>query len=100
MTMCRIRNRWIRLWMRKIWIFSSINSLFYPYLVYTLYLGVGPWFIGHLIDGRIGVVFVWGSFFQGGTFLPGTMTFFYGAFHLWFFNGLLVLFLSHAADVR
>lgn len=97
---CRFRNRWIRLWIRKFWIFANINSLFYPFLVYTLYLAFGPWFVGDLIDGRMGVVFVWGTYFEGGTYLSGTMTYFNGFLHVFFFNLILVVIIAHAADVR
>ncbi|KAI9551793.1 hypothetical protein GHT06_022129 [Daphnia sinensis] len=100
MTVWRIRTTWIRLWIRKFWIFASINSLLFPFLAYTAYLAFGPWFIAHFVGDRTGVLFVWGTLFQDGTYLPGTTTYFYCALHVIFFNMLLVTILAHTADVR
>lgn len=100
MTLYRFRNRCIRAWVRRMWIFANINSIIYPFIIYTIYLAIGPWFFGHLIDGRIGVVFVWGTYFEGGIFLPGTLTYFYGFAHILFFNGVLILIVGYTADVR
>ncbi|XP_057374935.1 transmembrane protein 62-like isoform X2 [Daphnia carinata] len=100
MTALRIRTSWIRLWVRKFWIFASINSLLFPYLAYTVYLAFGPWFMAHFVADRIGVLFVWGTLFEDGTYLPGTTTYFYCAMHVIFFNMLFVTILAHTADVR
>lgn len=100
MTLYRFRNGFIRLWVRKLWIFASIDSLFYPFILYSIYLVFGPWFFGHLIDDRTGVVFVWGTYFEGGIKLPGTFTYFYGFTHVLTFNGPLIFILAHTADVR
>lgn len=100
MTFHRLRNRCFRLWLRKLWIFASVRSLLYPFVVYTVYLVVGPWCFGHLIDDRTGVMFAWGTFFEGGTYLAGTFSYVYGFIHVLTFNGLLIQVLAHAADLR
>ena len=38
---------------------------------------VGPWFIGELVDGHLGVSAVWGVYVNG-AFVPGTLTYIYG----------------------
>lgn len=100
MTVLRIRTSCIRLWVRKFWVFASINRLLFPFLAYTVYLTFGPWFIAHFVEDRVGVLFVWGTLFDDGLYLPGTTTYFYCAIHVIFFNMLLVIILAHTADVR
>ena len=38
---------------------------------------IGPWFVGELMAGHIGAMFVYGLYVDG-HFIPGTLTFFYG----------------------
>ena len=49
--------------------------------VYALYFVffTGPWFLGELLEGHTGVVFVWGMFVYG-SYLPLCLTYVYGAF--------------------
>lgn len=99
MPMHRFRNRIAYIWVRKLWIFANIDGLFYPVAIYSVYLTFGPWFAGHLVDGRIGVVFAWGTIFDG-KFLPGTFSYFYGFTHVVLFNGMLIIILALTADFR
>jgi hypothetical protein len=96
----RVKYACLKLLLRKFWVFTGIKKLFYPILAYTLYLCVGPWLAGYLIDDRIGVVFAWGTFFQDGIFLKGTTTYLYCGIHIILFNGPLICILAHTADVR
>ena len=41
----------------------------------------GPWFIGELLDGYVGVCFVFGLYVNG-TFIPGDLTYLYGIFQV------------------
>lgn len=68
-------------WIRKMWILSTVDRLMFPIVGYCLYITCGPWSIGEVIDGHIGVVFVWGIFVNN-AFLPGTLTYLYGFFQL------------------
>lgn len=97
--MHRFKYHWIRAFVRKMWIFATVDCLFYPLASYTLYLTFGPWFVGHLIDGNIGAVFAWGAVFRD-HFLPGTFTYFYGLMQVLLFNAILILLLGHTADLR
>lgn len=42
---------------------------------------VGPWSIGEVLDGHMGIVFSSGVYIQGG-YLPHSLTYFYGFFQL------------------
>lgn len=68
-------------WIRKMWILSTVDRLMFPIVGYCLYLTCGPWSIGEVIDGHMGIVFVWGIFVNN-AFLPGTLTYLYGFFQL------------------
>lgn len=99
MKMHRFKKRCVRNFLKKLWILSNIDELFYPVVLYTLYLPFGPWFAGDVIDGRIGIAFAWGTFFAG-KFLPGTMSYFYGFTHVMTFNGPLLLVVANTAHYR
>ena len=43
-----------------------------------LWCFTGPWFLGELLEGHTGVVFVWGMFVYG-SYLPLCLTYVYGA---------------------
>lgn len=93
--------RWtfIRALVRKIWILSSVDQIFWPLIIYMLYLPVGPWMVGELLDKEYGVIFAWGTFVHS-SFLPGSLTFAYGFFLFIFYVLPLVLGLAHCIDLR
>ena len=97
--MHRIKPQFLRIFFRKLWMVANIDSLFYPFSFYSMYLIFGPWFIGEIIRDEIGVVFSWGTFL-GGKFLPGSMSYFYGFLHILTFNVPLLFIIGNAADYR
>ncbi|XP_031628845.1 transmembrane protein 62-like [Contarinia nasturtii] len=58
-------------------ILTSVNRIFWPIIVYCIYLAVGPWMVCEIIDGHYGIAFAWGIYLDGGIF-PSPMTFLYG----------------------
>ncbi|MCL4116407.1 UNVERIFIED_CONTAM: hypothetical protein GTU68_024498, partial [Idotea baltica] len=71
-------NTWImQIWLRKLWILCCIDKLFWPLVLYSAYLPIGPWFIGEVLENHIGVVFAWGTFVYS-SYLPGSLTYAYG----------------------
>jgi len=97
--MHRIKPQILRTFLRKLWMVANVDSLFYPFSFYSVYLLFGPWFAGDIIQDQIGVIFSWGTFL-GGSFLPGSMSYFYGFLHVLAFNVPLLLILANAADNR
>uniref|UniRef100_A0A6B2E9D5 Uncharacterized protein n=1 Tax=Phlebotomus kandelakii TaxID=1109342 RepID=A0A6B2E9D5_9DIPT len=77
----RIQWSFMRCWVRRLWLLASVNRIFYPLLVFFIYLLVGPWSVADVIDGHIGVVFMWGIVVNG-VLLPGSLTYLYGFFQL------------------
>ena len=45
---------------RKFVLVTSCDVIFYSLLGYVLYMAVGPWVIGSLVEGNTGAVFAWG----------------------------------------
>jgi hypothetical protein len=43
----------------------SYRRLFWPFLLFSLYMAVGPWVVGILIEDRQGAVFAWGAVVAG-----------------------------------
>lgn len=93
----RVKLVLLRALLRKLWMVANIDSLFYPFAFYSLYLLFGPWIIGDVVSGHTGVIFAWGTFL-GERYLPGSMSYFYGALHILAFNLPLLLIIGNAAD--
>ncbi|XP_063701317.1 transmembrane protein 62-like [Culicoides brevitarsis] len=68
-------------WCKKMWLLSTVDRIFYPIVCYVLYLTVGPWAFGEVIDGHFGIVFVWGVLVDG-VLLPGTLNYVHGFWQL------------------
>lgn len=64
-------------WLRKVWILSTVDRLFWPIVLYPVYLTFGPWSIGYIIEDHVGIIFAWGIFVNG-AYLPGSFTYAYG----------------------
>lgn len=84
-----LHRSYFRRMIRKLWILSTVDRILYPYLFSILYVLIGPWSIGHIIDGHMGIIFSWGMFVKG-HFLPGTLSYLYGYFQLMFCSFPLV----------
>ncbi|KAJ8721394.1 hypothetical protein PYW07_002169 [Mythimna separata] len=95
----RYRRRYGRLMLRRLWLLSKIDQIFYPIVLYAAYLPIGPWAIGELIDGYVGAIFAWGILIKG-SFLPESFTYMYGSVQLLFVQIPLVLILAQCLDYR
>ncbi|XP_030036329.2 transmembrane protein 62-like [Manduca sexta] len=91
-----------RLWhhvLRRVWLLSKIDKIFYPIVLYAIYIPFGPWAIGELIDGYIGVVFAWGIVIKG-TLLPEPFTYMYGSVQMMFVQIPLIFVLAYCLENR
>ncbi|CAH4029319.1 unnamed protein product [Pieris brassicae] len=95
----KYRRRCGRQILRKVWLLSKVDRIFYPIILYALYLPLGPWAIGELIDGYIGTIFAWGIVIKG-TFLPEPFTYMYGSVQLMFVQIPLIFVLAYCLDLR
>ncbi|KAE8751912.1 hypothetical protein FOCC_FOCC001389 [Frankliniella occidentalis] len=89
----RFRIPYFNLWLRRLWVLSSVDRIFYPLTIYAVYLTVGPWSIGAIVEGHVGVIFAWGIIING-AYLPGSFTFAYGFLQLLLVQLPLTLLLS------
>lgn len=63
--------------MQKFWMLATVDRIFFPSVIYPIYLTVGPWSIGYIIEDHLGAIFAWGIFIRG-AYLPGSFTYAYG----------------------
>ncbi|XP_054715179.1 transmembrane protein 62-like [Uloborus diversus] len=78
----------------KLSLLASIDMIFWPIVFGALYVAIGPWFVGYIIDDQVSVCFIWGIFI-GSKFLPGGLTYFAGIVYLITFYIPFILCLSH-----
>lgn len=95
----KYRRRCGRQILRRVWLLSKVDRIFYPIVLYALYLPLGPWAIGELIDGYIGTIFAWGIVIKG-TFLPEPFTYMYGSVQLMFVQIPLIFVLAQCLESR
>lgn len=95
----QIRWKWLRLLVRRFWLLCSVNRLFYPLLAFYLYILLGPWTVGEVVDGHLGWVFLWGIFVKG-VFMEGNLTYLYGFFQLMFCQFPLIFIYASMVDYK
>ncbi|XP_077530452.1 transmembrane protein 62-like [Haemaphysalis longicornis] len=74
----RLRASWLR---KRLHLLVSVDALFWPVACLPLYLAIGPWFVAEMLEGHIGVCFVWGVYIYG-TYLPAEITYAYGIIYI------------------
>ncbi|CAH0702326.1 unnamed protein product [Spodoptera exigua] len=95
----RYRGKYGRQIIKRLWLLSKVDRVFYPIVLYAAYLPFGPWAIGELIDGHVGAIFAWGILIKG-SYLPEPFTYMYGSVQLMFVQVPLVFVLCHCLDYR
>lgn len=73
----KLRGNFLKSWTRKLWVLTTVDRVFWPVVLYPIYLVFGPWSIGYIVEDYVGVIFSWGIFIDG-AFLPGSFTYAYG----------------------
>lgn len=71
--MRRKRNNWRSSMslLQQFWILTSVDRIFWPIILYCIYLTFGPWMVSEVIDGNYGAVFLWGTYVDGRLLLGG-----------------------------
>lgn len=60
-------------------IISSVDRLFWPIIVYCIYIAFGPWMYCEVAGGKYGLIYAWGIWIDG-HYLYGSLTYLYAAF--------------------
>ncbi|XP_025424702.1 transmembrane protein 62-like isoform X2 [Sipha flava] len=84
---------------RKMILLSNVNRLFYPLLLFYIYLCLGPWAVGELVTDSIGWVFPWGIYVKG-KLIKDSYIYVYGFGQIITFQFPLTCILSHRLDKR
>ncbi|CAM1297477.1 SLC24A4 (predicted) [Pycnogonum litorale] len=90
---------YISLWLCKLNFMVCIDSLFYPLILMCIYFGVGPWFLGNLVEDEIGIVFSWGIVLRHEYIMERT-TFLIGCSQMTFFQYPLTMAIAQSVYYR
>ena len=69
----------------RFYLLSSLDGIYFPLILYPIYLAAGPWCIGEMMTSSYGIIFTWGTLFwteTGFTYLPTTTTWLFATVHL------------------
>ncbi|CAH0385963.1 unnamed protein product [Bemisia tabaci] len=86
-------------WIRRLWLLGNIDQFFFPLIFYPLFLAFGPWCVGEIVEGHIGVIFAWGILVNH-TYLPGGFTYAYGFNQLFMFHVPMTVIIGYSLDTR
>ncbi|XP_067032017.1 transmembrane protein 62-like [Acropora muricata] len=93
--LCGLLSRW---WNRLV-LLALTDSLFYPLFFFGVYTAIGPWFVGEMMQGHIGVLFVHGMYLKQ-HWIPGSLSYYYGLMQLVLLNLPLTLYLAYFVEVN
>ncbi|XP_043839817.1 transmembrane protein 62 isoform X3 [Dromiciops gliroides] len=80
-------------------VLSKTDAFYYIVLFLNFYTALGPWFVGEIIDGKLGCCFSFGVFVDG-HFFQGSMTFVFGIIQMLLFNIPLLVYLCWTLLLR
>ena len=84
---------------RRFALLASIDYIFWMLIFSTIYVVVGPWFVGEMLENELGFCFLWGIYVKG-YFLNVDFQYIVGSIHMLFFQILLILHLSQHIETR
>jgi hypothetical protein len=96
---CNLIRTVILGYFRRFALLSSIDYIFWMLIFSTVYVAVGPWFVGEILENSLGLCFVWGIYVNG-AFLNVDFQYIFGSFHMLFFQLLLIFHLSFQIETR
>ena len=84
---------------RKLMLVVSHDVILISMMTFILYMAVGPWVIGSMIEGRLGAVFAWGVVVDN-TMVRSQVPFAYYFLHFGLVHPVMVLAVGHLLDIR
>ena len=84
---------------RKLMLVVSHDVILISMMIFILYMAVGPWVIGSMIEGRLGAVFAWGVVVDN-TMVRSQVPFAYYFLHFGLIHPVMVLAVGHLLDIR
>ena len=72
---------------------SIKNQLFFPINMAAVYISLGPWALGYIMDDNLGLLFPWGLFISG-HILPADVTHLYAVFFMFPYLCIMILALA------
>ena len=84
---------------RKLMLVVSHDLILVSMMVFVLYMALGPWVFGSMIEGRLGAVFAWGVVVDS-TRVRSQVPFAYYFVHFGLIHPVMVLGIGHLLDFR
>ena len=84
---------------RKLMLIVSHNVIYFSLLAFMLYMALGPWVIGSLVDGNIGALFAWGALVSK-KLVHSQVPFAYYFVHFGIIHPVMVFAIGHVLDYR
>merc|ERR1719221_1410140 len=75
------------------------NVICVSLIIFVIYMAVGPWVVGSLVEGRTGAVFAWGVVVDS-TRVRSQVPFAYYFVHFGLIHPVMVLGIGHLLDFR
>ena len=79
---CGLIRSLILRYLRRFALLSSIDYVFYTLVITTIYVAIGPWFLGEILENQLGVCFSWGIYLLNGTLLSVDFQYLAGYLHV------------------
>ena len=84
---------------RKLMLVTGHNVICVSLIIFVIYMAVGPWVVGSLVEGRTGAVFAWGVVVDS-TLVHSQVPFAYYFVHFGLIHPVVVLAIGHLLDFK
>ena len=84
---------------RKLMLVTGHNVICVSLVIFVIYMAVGPWVVGSLVEGRTGAVFAWGVVVDS-TLVHSQVPFAYYFVHFGLIHPVVVLAIGHLLDFK
>ncbi|XP_078591290.1 transmembrane protein 62-like isoform X1 [Branchiostoma floridae x Branchiostoma japonicum] len=90
-------RQFVQKWLSRLSLLTKVDQLYYPLFCFGVYIPIGPWYVGELIRGHYGALFMHGTYIAGGS-LPGLKTYAFASVQIALFHVPLTVYLAMLLD--
>ncbi|XP_066282072.1 transmembrane protein 62-like isoform X5 [Branchiostoma lanceolatum] len=90
-------RQFVHKWLSRLSLLTKVDQLYYPLFCFGVYIPFGPWYVGELIRGHYGALFMHGTYIAGG-YLPGLKTYAFASVQIALFHVPLTIYLAMLLD--
>ncbi|XP_078591298.1 transmembrane protein 62-like isoform X8 [Branchiostoma floridae x Branchiostoma japonicum] len=90
-------RQFVQKWLSRLSLLTKVDQLYYPLFCFGVYIPIGPWFYGELIQGCHGALFMHGTYIAG-AYVPGLWSHAYATLQIALFHVPLTVYLAMLLD--